>query len=777
MSFQKVLLAFLFLAITRCGAKEDKRPTPVAATPPPSPHPTPSPTKRPTQSPVKKPVAVDRVIQMDLDTFQVNFESTNGSPIVVDKESLEYSSEEYFEEFIDSLDENDPVKQNFNGLILKVDLTNVRRNVRRLQSTGVNAEIGGTISFSENGAPDARIVKDVQKQAFTDSLFSSRLESSFDNVSVKVSYGSPGVGVENDDSNVAGTTIGGKNSTGGTVGGVVGAFAVIGLGAFVFVQYKRRKTAGSDKNSNESYYVPEVHVEAADIGADGEQSFEAVMSPTFSIQESVKVDSCAKRGFKMPLGTKLKSFSSRKSGMSVTGHDEYDAYSLDGSMALGQTPNLGDQMLGQVLAMSSYTPVLDDDDDDDDDNNLNNELSPGKPRMIRVASGDSIDSHHQDCSFDSPSVMGNVSVSGNSMMSESVTAHGRTLTIGNRQSFVHLNPSSKKEIPSDDSSGDGIEVAIDAVSISDVDSLSNGVATKKTSLGTPARTAPGQSTSSSFSPVKTMLNFSPKRKEDYKVNIVETEQPLRSNSNTNTRNEDFEKKTYRGNRQVQRVEEKHKVTITTESSNPTLVRSSFPVQSARAFTTYNKDAKDDDSYSSYYSSEDEEEAISALLRSAREQVNQQMTSGSEVPSSQNKSITNVTRKTSKPTTGNGMFPVRIAQQYPTQRTPTKSSSTDPFYLASSRKQAIENTIKSKGISTTNYAAEARRNRMARNAVTSNKASRSDEGDESSIANQVASLEELAYSKGDEKSPTLFDDVNESALDKFCSRPYRERSAV
>jgi hypothetical protein len=396
-------------------------------------------------------------------------------------------------------------------------------------------------------------------------------------------------------------------------------------------------------------------------------------------------------------------------------------------MALGQKPNLGDQMLGQVLAMSSYTPAS-------EDSNLNSEISPGKPRMILVGSNNSIDTYDKDCSFDSPSVMGGVSVSGNSMMSESITAHGRTLTIGNRQSFVNLNSSSKEEIPSDDSSGDGIEVAIDAVSNLDVGSLSNGVLTKNESLATPTRTAPGENTSS-FSPARTTLNFSPKEKEDYKVNIVETEQALRSNSRI--RKEDSKKKTYYGNRQVQRVEEKHKVTITTESSNPTLVRSSFPVQSARAFTS--EDANDDDSYSSYYSSENEEEAISALLRSAREQVNQQNSSNSEVVTTFNENKTNVVTKSSKPAARNGMFPVRIAQQYPSHRTPTKSSSTDSFYLASSRKLHVENAIKSKGISTTNYAAEARRNRMARNAVSSNKARRGDEGNELSIANQVASL--------------------------------------
>lgn len=720
-SFQKIVLSFLLLVIARrCDAKSDKSPPVVVR--PPVPVQTPSPTDRPTQSPVEKPISVPGFIQMDLDTFEVNFESMDGSAILVKEDLLKDSSERYFEDFIESLDDSDPVKQKFIGISIKVKLSSIRKNLRRLQNTALNAEVGGSITFLENGAPAASAVKDVQEKAFSDSLFASRLENSFDNVNVKVLYDGPDV--ENENPNIAGTTIGGKK-TGGTVGGVVGAFAAIGLFAFAFVQYKRRKTT---QKSNEEHYLPEVHVEAADVGADGEQNFEAVvMSPTFSIQDSVKMENSARRGFKMPIGTKVKSFSSRKSGMSVTGHEEYDAYSLDGSMALGQKPNLGDQMLGQVLAMSQYTPAS-------DDVNFNDEMSPEKPRMIRVSSNNSMDSFHHDCSFDSPSVMGGVSVSGNSMMSESIVAHGRTLTIGSRQSFAHINSSSKKEIPGDDSSGDGIEVAIDAVSNSDSASLSNSNEGNTASLATPPRTAPGESTSS-FSPARTILNFSPKEKEDYKVNIVETEQALRSNSKI--RNDDTKKKTYRGNRQVQRVEGKHKVTITTESSNPALVRSSFPIQSARTFES--EDAKDDDSYSSYYSSENEEEAISTLLRNAREQVKQQSTSNAEIVSSHNKNQSKTTTKTSKPTAGHSMFPVRIAQQYPTHRTPTNSSNTDSLYMASSRKVAIENTIKSKGISTTNYAAEARRNRMARNAVSSNKARKFDEGDQQSIANQVASL--------------------------------------
>lgn len=316
--------------------------------------------------------------------------------------------------------------------------------------------------------------------------------------------------------------------------------------------------------------------------------------------------------------------------------------------------------------------------------------------------------------------------------------------IGDRQSIAQLKSRSVNDRLDDDSSGDGIEVAIDRECHADTAYVSKDIDDIQETLSTPTRTPPGQSTSS-FTPARQLLNFSPmsSSKESYKVNIVETEQA--QNSKTDGRNIDPKPKLPKGvNRQVQRVEENHKVTITTEASNPTLVRSSFPIQSARNQELIGPSKDDDDSYSSYYSSEDEQEAISTLLRNAREQVHQQNSSKNITSSSsrinpvQSRVVKERLPDKDKQAMMNQSFPLRIAQQYPTNRNTSKPSSMDAFHAASSKKKEIEHTIKAKGISTTNYAAEARRNRMARKAVSGN-GFRNRDDDEQPVAKQISSL--------------------------------------
>ena len=720
------------LAVCNCNAKSSKGDkTPVTT------QPTPSPTSPITSVPTSAPVQVidssdeNETITLPLTPVFVIFESSeDGAAIAIDRNKIQQTTETHIKDYTDLLTKEDPVRATFEDIDITVDIRtrSTRRTLRSLQETGTIAEIGGSFIFDKNGAPNADLVQIFQNKAFADDSFLSSLKSTIDgdgDATVTIASEMPA-----DLNNTK--RIGGKNKTGGAVGGTVAAFAAVGVVAFVFMQYKKRK-ASKSYEAAQSFEAPQVFVETGK-GEDGNEHFEAVMSPTFSIEESAKSENM---GYVMPQGSRVKSFTSRKSAASVTGAADYDdTYSFDGSTALGQNPNPGDKMLGQVLAMNTYTPAS-------DVTYWKDEGSPGEPKMILVSSNmnsaigdeESVFTHNNDDGFDSPNILGERSVSRNNMMKESYSAHGRSLSIGDKHNFIAMDNNHSGDKRGDESSSDGIEVAIDGNSEADSESLFGDI--NPDVLVKPA-TEPSTLTKT--------LHFEPSKKMDFTVNIVETEDAQNDKP--------VLKKTLRpwSNRQVQRMEENHKVTITTVASTPTLVKNHYPTQSAQRALA-DDSSNDDDSYSSYFSTDNEEDDISKLLHDAKKNANRKGNSQAK-PISQNNRVSSNSVKfpirtplplqqqraspktpTSAQTWGSSLQQQRASPKTPTSAQTWGSSST----LSATKKKELSETMKSKGISTTNYAAEARKNRMARRATNNDDLRLGEELNKDSISNQVASL--------------------------------------
>ena len=746
-TLKPISLIFLLL-IAVCTAKKDKEIDKVTLAPAPAPvqAPVEPPTKAPVQAPANAPDGPsDGTVTMKLKKLIVKFESNDGSPIIIDRKGIEQLAEDYLSEYItESLDKEDPIRDAFKEADITVEVASARRKLRSLQQTGAVAEIGGSITFDEDGAPDASTVEDLQEKVFTQSWLQSELKA--------MASGDPTVTVlpTNGEEETLG---GGGNKTGGAVGGVVGAFAFVGVAAFAFMQYKKRKTGKGDI-CDASYDAPEVFV-GAEYGKDGDEHFEAVMSPTFSLQESarsVKSARAVRKGYTMPRATRVNSFTSKKSGMSVGG-DYDDTYSLDGSTALGHNPNPGDKMLDQVLAMSNYTPAS-------DITCLNDGTSTGKTTTVLVhvvskmtsALGDdeSAFPHSNDYEFDSPSVLGGgMSVSANSMMSENVRSNGRSLTIGEKKNFNASDNNVGGDLSDDESSADGIEVAIDRLSEADSESVFGDIDTPEVPAPATRPTLAIAAVKKIFTPTET-LNFVSKSEEDFKVNIVETENAKKPTSMPIPAVMEEEEPVASmkslipwSSRQVQRVEQNHKVTITTEPSAPTWVKSHYPTQAAQKALA-DDSSQDDDSYSSYYSSGNEEEAVSKLLRAAKERGRQpgrqpidrtQQKPIQQKPTQQNTKANEPAAKRNV-VSSNVNFPIRSPP--PVQHHQATSPSLS-FSAKSTGSPTLKSPyeLKSKGISNTNYAAEARRNRIARR-TTKDDDPREDAGKES-ISNQVASL--------------------------------------
>ncbi len=215
---------------------------------------------------------------------------------------------------------------------------------------------------------------------------------------------------------------------------------------------------------------------------------------------------------------------------------------------------------------------------------------------------------------------------------------------------------------------------------------------------------------------------------------------------------------YRPTSQSHRVQG-NKITVTSSNSPHQTNVESYPMQSATAASTGSRKPlskfrvmqindhtsrralADDcsyDSYSTYENGGSNSDTDSAmdLLRKANN-VNGVKTPSSRPPTTDTKTGGSNRREKSNMTATRSMFPLqRVAP--PTTALEQKNSS----YRVDSAPNSI---AKEKGISTTNYAAVARRNRLNRMAITRNQAALSDRSEEGvatgkeSLSNQVASL--------------------------------------
>jgi len=290
----------------------------------------------------------------------------------------------------------------------------------------------------------------------------------------------------------------------GSIVGIIVGLAAVGAAGFAFVNYKKRKASESENDdmidkgtghgnrngkrirgmglsslrkgrnvtrsnsiTSASPEQPEMAVAMAtlhvgdgggDGGDDAEAGFE-LMSPsmmtthtnttTYSIQDTT---------MHMPRTTSKRSVGASTVGM---GNFDMDEYSLGGESTLfGKTPNQGDKMLGQVLAMGEYTPV---DGNIDTSYNSNDLLysDSSKPAMIRVISelsaahpspddtsdhkgdqdGDaSVFTHSKHAyGFTRTTSYGHDSVGGNSMMSETYSTYGQNIIMGKNSNNMNAN--------------------------------------------------------------------------------------------------------------------------------------------------------------------------------------------------------------------------------------------------------------------------------------------------------------------------------------------------
>ncbi len=738
------LLILLFGFDTFCNAKKEKEPLTSA----PTPNPTQFPSKSPSPAPTKAPPVAPKPPTMQpsppeketkeflLDTFYVTFKSNDAS-FSIDKEALKKTTEAYFEAFLQIEDESlSRMLKSFDAVVEDVGPSrrrHYRRLARRLQESEAVAKVGGVVTFEDATITEEEVL-DLQTEAFSRSAYADTLIS-LGGTSVNVSFDMPSAPIP-----PASQRVGGGGQGGKTAGTVIGSFAAIGVVAFAFIKYKKRIRLES--KSREIYHSPEVIVEESSDG--GIETFEAT-SPMFSIQDTVKLDDSESKIFEMPSATRVRNFP-KHSGISISGHDDFDTYSLDGSTALGQKPNPGDKMLGQVLAMSNYTPQS-------DISFLNKDASTGRPaHVIRIGSQDDSNTTYTfDPEIDSPSVLGS-SLASTSMMSENFTAHGRSLTISNKEN------SPKRESTEDEDYTSGIEITINKKSNDELESIDttddgwDNVAPLVQKNGEANITLP--TTDANLRTPTRKLEFQDRAVERLGVQIVETEQ-------ANVSRPIHVKRINKAGigvkwTQVQRVEKHHKVTIITEASNPSLVRSELPTQAAGSKRYYevqdaSKDrsllednsSHDDDSYSSYFSSDDEGDDISKLLKGVTNQTSQAGFNPTSKKYQQKSGRNNSSGISKKTGVQNAFPPIRTpVQQRTSPRSPPSSgNSRGSAAISPFKQQEVNETIKSRGISTTNYAANARRNRMARNAATINSSrhAREDGTGKESISNQVATL--------------------------------------
>ena len=749
-----------------------------------------TPSRRPTKAPVKAPSSIDSTagleVTFNLQTFLIKFESASDSDSYsINEKDLESVTEGHFATYIGSQEKG--IKDAFVRSIISVKMQSNRRtrSLRYLEGNEVVAEVGGAVTFKNGDGQSPSITQDLvtnmQTQAFNEEYASALTDMTKGKASATVVISETSIPNTSPDNvpvgNKNGNDSGNGNGNGGRIAGsFIGSLAAICLLGGLFVKHKKRKISNKTATKSE-YHVPEVIVREGGEET-GVESFEAVMSsPTFSIQQDAKHD---KKGFKMPLATRVRSLSAKRTGVSVTGsvvsasaHDDLDTYSLDGSMALGKNPNLGDKMLGQVLAMSNYTPASNVTCLNHNQNHNPTPTSNGRPtHIVRVISKHSINgddvsvfTYSNECDTSVlGSVMDGVNLTNTSMMSETLTTHGRPLSKDERESPQAQDGNMKDECETDE-----VEATIDRPLEAGSDSEESADCFDNlTPAPIIAENMPDEKIIEAKSPTRKLI-FEPIRKawSDFGVNILETEKagpimiPIEKKSEVQLKPPDYwnEGKIGGAQKQVQRIEKQHKLTITTKASRTSIVKSKYPIQAQSKSTSkksemnrvnWNTEGQslldedssyDGDSYSSYYSSGDDDDDVVKRKRNIQTNLSRRLPSIKiQHKNLERESIANKRRAV----VTNGVFPIRPPEQsWNAPRSPTSICSKGSRGIATiypHKQQEVNETIRSKGISTTNYAATARRNRMARKMSSSNgdRLSVEDDGKDS-ISNQVASL--------------------------------------
>ncbi len=487
------------------------------------------PTLTPTISPTPEPSPP--LAMRDWTPFYVTFynDGSDNKMDVVDAEmmnSLKRATEEYFDAFIN--DRSIPEGEFFRSIEVTISIVDSRRRLRRrnrrrtreLNETsegGQTLEITGVVAFDPVGVPPPIRMDELRDEAFLGVEYSNALEKEGvygNDVRAIISSTDPRDNINNSPDNkgegangqqdnqvseteiVNATDNVNTNQSKNVVNTIVPILVVLiagSIAALLFVQYKRRKVVregklsssrgtSSAKNENDEYSMPHVIIEEGGEGgvgtssaAGGESSGFELMSPSMTTTYSIQ-DSWYQNRNKSTVSR------SRRSIGTTDDHDDLDAYSLDGSSGLGQTPNQGDRMLGQVLAMGEYIPAnrLDLEGSGhhvDASAEYSDAAASRKPALIRVVSTLSSNHHGEeddpsvftysnDYCYDqeTTSVLGGESLGGNSMMSETLSVYGRKMTIGDthamqRQLGHNRVVSDLNSI--DGTSTNGIEIMVD----------------------------------------------------------------------------------------------------------------------------------------------------------------------------------------------------------------------------------------------------------------------------------------------------------------------------
>lgn len=349
--------------------------------------------KDPPKPPVPAPTpSVVKRVRVDISPFYLLVEMDNPTSDNVNLEILEGGTNEFFDNHMIDNKESSYVKSVFSATVITDnDNDTTNRYLRRSLisnsdgKTKTIIQMDGFARFDASNAPTKDEMKVLEKVIFddeyvnhieqmkgiTDSNVPLQVQMAFDKSDFDLNTGTGSGSFEQ----IGGGSNG--NNAGGIAGGVIGAFVVFCVASLLFVKLRRGndneeekeenkrstlKTSaslvkkrnniyinhpiGNDAKQDEKKSTSKKRSQKTDIMANDDGSVFEMIFPNSQISLS--------HGLRKVFATSPQSSPQR---INTSPNDYDDAYSLDGSDGIDESkPNIGDQMLGQVLALNELGP-------------------------------------------------------------------------------------------------------------------------------------------------------------------------------------------------------------------------------------------------------------------------------------------------------------------------------------------------------------------------------------------------------------------------------------
>ncbi len=342
--------------------------------------------------PAPTPSFVKRV-RVDLSPFYLLLDMDNPTSDNVNTEILEGGTNEFFDNIMLNKKDTSFVKSVFSATVISdIDDDTTNRFLRRSLisnsdgKTKTIIQMDGFAKFDANNAPTKDKMEVLEKDIFDDEYVNyieqmKGITNSNVPLQVQMSFDKSGFDLNKDTGGTgtggAGTSDGnfeqiggGSNGSnaGGIAGGVIGAFVVFCVASLLFVKMTRRGDDNEEANEEDkrsklktstvkkrnNIYINNPIENDAGHGEKKSTSEKCSQKTDIMANDDGSVFEMIFPNSQISLSHGLrKVFASSPQRINIAPNDYDDAYSLDGSDGIDESkPNLGDQMLGQVLALN-----------------------------------------------------------------------------------------------------------------------------------------------------------------------------------------------------------------------------------------------------------------------------------------------------------------------------------------------------------------------------------------------------------------------------------------